>query len=242
MERYQDGRAMAAALAPLVHARPTEITAALVPSGSGRDDDVPPPLRDDLPTLSEPRGRCGVIVIALLLVLAAVAAYLAMRNERNTPVEGDAVPIVAANDHDPCAEPPGENPRAVPRSYDGRPSTAWTTERYRNDPVFGGLKPGVGVIYDLGAPTLITAVRLDQGLPGVDLAVHAATVLPEPSCDLAGWGDPVLVATDVGGVFGQAMTPVTARYFLVWITSLAQGDDGRYRAELAEVSFVGASN
>jgi len=243
-ERYQDGRAMAAALAPLVHARPTEITASLVPSGGAHDDGSPPPLHGiEPPPDAGRRGRSGAIWIALLLVLSGVAAYLASRNDATAPVDGNVVPIAAAHDHDPCAEPPGENSQAVPRSFDGRPSTAWTTERYRNDPVFGGLKPGVGVVYDLGTTTLISSVRLDQGLPGVDLALFAATELPEASCDLAGWGEPALLATDVGGLFGQVLpAPVTGRYFLVWITSLARGDDGRYRAELTEVAFIGAEN
>ena len=52
---------------------------------------------------------------------------------------------------DPFGDGEPENDDDVPLSFDGDPATAWSTLSYRGSPAFGNLKPGVGVLYDLGA-------------------------------------------------------------------------------------------
>jgi hypothetical protein len=141
----------------------------------------------------------------------------------------DLLSEAQVTDFDP---PPGdgrESPGAVPNAFDGDPSTAWETERYAT-PEFGGLKDGVGLLVDLGAPTSIAAVEL--GLrPGTQVELRAAdeagaTIEAFPLV-AAGGGEQV-VRLDAGR---------TARYWLVALTGLP-ADGGRFRGGIAELVFL----
>ncbi|MGY1987959.1 hypothetical protein ACI792_17215 [Blastococcus sp. SYSU DS0669] len=145
---------------------------------------------------------------------------------------GAVAPITAAEVFDPFGDGEPENDGDVPLSYDGDPATNWSTVTYRGTPAFGNLKPGVGVLYDLGSVQDLSGVTVQTALPGPtveirtaeaeggaldDFAVAAAGTL-EPSTELA---------------FDE---PVTARYVLLWITGLADSPDG-FSAQLAEVGI-----
>ena len=67
-----------------------------------------------------------------------------------------------------------ENPAEVGNVIDGDPSTAWTTSTYFNNPALGGLKPGVGVMLDLGRdPDGDVGLDPVQGQP-TDIEMYAA--------------------------------------------------------------------
>lgn len=127
--------------------------------------------------------------------------------------------------------PPGdgvEHNAEVPRVYDGDSTTAWTTEGY-NDQSFGGVKQGVGVVVDLGQQQDISSVTLQ-------LPTNAqATVFGGDQATNSG--------SEIGKTEGRTgevvLTPssaVKAQYVTVWFTSLAPGQDGRYRAALGEIT------
>lgn len=143
---------------------------------------------------------------------------------------GGAEPLAILNaaGFDP---PPGdsvEHNAEVPRVYDGDPTTAWTTEGY-NDQSFGGVKQGVGVVVDLGQQQDISSVTLQ-------LPTNAqATVFGGDQATNSG--------SEIGKTEGRTgevvLTPssaVKAQYVTVWFTSLAPGQDGRYRAALGEIT------
>lgn len=121
-----------------------------------------------------------------------------------------------------------EHNAEVPRVYDGDPTTAWTTEGY-NDQSFGGVKQGVGVVVDLGQQQDISSVTLQ-------LPTNAqATVFGGDQATNSG--------SEIGKTEGRTgevvLTPssaVKAQYVTVWFTSLAPGQDGRYRAALGEIT------
>ena len=140
------------------------------------------------------------------------------------------MPVV---DFDP---PPGdgrESPGAVANAFDGDGTTAWTTERYSAEDL--GTKPGVGLLVDLGAPTVLDRVELVTTGGGVDVELRvadaAATVVD-------GFR---VVATGTAREPGLVLTPPDAtsgRYWLVWITGLAPADGGGFRAGVSEMRFL----
>ena len=141
---------------------------------------------------------------------------------------GEPFGIINAAGFDP---PPGdgvEHNAEVQRVYDGSPQTVWTTEGY-NSETFGGVKQGVGVTVDLGQAQDISSVTLQ--LP---LAAQATVYAGD---------QPTNSGTEIGRTDGRTgeveLTPsgqVTGRYVTVWFTTLSQGDDGRYRAAVGEIT------
>jgi hypothetical protein len=126
-----------------------------------------------------------------------------------------------------------DGPGEVGLAVDGDPATAWTTQRY-NTPEFGNLRPGVGLLLDLGTPQQVREVRVKVGTPGLSLRVHAATA-PDPS----------LLDTPPVGASASAPAevvvtppePVTAQFWVVWIDRLPQ--EGEHRAAVSEVVLTG---
>ncbi|HEX9765270.1 MAG TPA: hypothetical protein VGA36_00805, partial [Nitriliruptorales bacterium] len=242
--RFPDGAALAASLAPLVRTRPSDVTAALVAPGGGQ----PRATADRGPSgrLGAPREQGRRLLIAiiggLLLTLVAVLATEAVREDTGAQppaVDGEAITIQDASDYDPRGD--GEHPELVALAHDGDPSTAWRTERYQNDPRFGGLKDGVGMWFDLGAPTQVDSILIDLEHGGAGLSLYAANELPEQVDGLQGWGEPVVTERLEGTTTTLVFTDpsaATGRYWLLWLTELPLIDDTTYGAGLAEVRFI----
>jgi putative peptidoglycan lipid II flippase len=143
---------------------------------------------------------------------------------------GPTARIVSGQVFDPGGDGAPENDRQVPLSYDGDPSTAWSTLQYRSA-ALGNLKPGVGIVYDLGSAQSLAGVTVTTSTPG-------ATVEVRTGADAKGDLDSFAVAAQ--GTL-QATTdltfpqPVSARFVLVWVTGLVGGGEG-FHADLAEVA------
>jgi len=146
---------------------------------------------------------------------------------------GSIVPIVAAQDLDPEGDGK-ENPQETGLAYDGSTATAWRTGGYKNRPNFGGLKKGVGLRLDLGAPQDIASVTVTLlGSPsdlelrvGNDDAPQAEGYAVAARADQA--GTEVALVPDA---------PVQARYVLLWFTSLPkEAGSSLYRGGVAEVT------
>ncbi|MGY2076904.1 MULTISPECIES: hypothetical protein [unclassified Blastococcus] len=145
---------------------------------------------------------------------------------------GPVATIAAAQVFDPFGDGEPENDRAVPLSYDGDPATTWSTLNYRGSPAFGNLKPGVGVLYDLGGAEDLSGVTIQTALPGATVEVRTAETAGAALDDFAVAANGTLEqTTDLA--FDD---PVTARYVLVWLTGLVDSPDG-FSAQLAEVEI-----
>ena len=146
------------------------------------------------------------------------------------PAVGGPVTVADAEVFDPFGDGEPENDRRVPLSHDGDAATSWATLNYQGSAAFGNLKPGVGVLYDLGSEQSLAGASLTTTLPGssVELRVGGG-----PADDLDGFrvvaSDELTARTDLA--FDE---PVTTRYLLVWITSLVPADGG-FSADIAEV-------
>ncbi len=243
--RYPDGSSLAAALAPLVRARPSDVTAVLVsdPDGEG------PPSTDTGPVgiVEPPRDQGKRLLIAfvggLLLALVAFFATDALGDggavTEPSPVDGEPLPIEDANDYDPRGD--GENSAQVGRAYDGDAATAWRTQRYEGSARFGGLKDGVGIWFDLGAVHEVDSVVIDLETGGAEASLYVAEALPDPVDGILGWGDPVRsveLADPFNIVDLSADGGASGRYWLLWFTALPEIGETTYGAALTEIRFI----
>jgi hypothetical protein len=148
---------------------------------------------------------------------------------------GDAVPIADAAVFDPFGDGALENDDDVQLSYDGDPATAWSTLTYRGSPAFGNLKPGVGVLYDVGSEQPLAGVTLTSSVSGASVEIRTGNS-PDGQLDsFATAGSGTLEGT-TEFTFDEA---TTARYVLVWVTGLVDSGDG-FSADLTEVSILSA--
>ncbi len=151
------------------------------------------------------------------------------------PTSGQRLKIVGAKDLDPFGVPPQENPDQVSNAVDNDPDTAWQTVTYRRRPDLGGLKPGVGMVVDLGSIQRIDSVDLRLVGSPTALTVFAAPTASGPPSGIEGLQR---VARRTGA--GPSLTldlaqPVRTRYVVVWLTSLPKVDGG-YRGGIAEIA------
>ena len=147
------------------------------------------------------------------------------------PAAGKDVPIVGATVYDPDGDGQPDNVRTVNQSHDGDPATVWSTVNYRGSPAFGNLKPGEGVIFDLGSAQPLAGVTITTTLAGSQVEVRTGATSSGPLTGFAVQGTATLDGTSKVQ-FGKA---VTARYVLVWITGLVPSEGG-FAANLAEVT------
>jgi serine/threonine protein kinase len=195
-------------------------------------DSVPPRRRKIL-------TRRGMSWAGIFLVLAAagVAAAIAAFTGEDEPQREGSAPSVAelqaADDFDP---PPGDNEEhseEVDLAIDRNPTTAWSTETYTTDDLG---KPGVGLYVDAGKPVTASALEVRSNTGGWDLEVYGTA--EDPPDTLEDWGEPIGSAS---GVSERQEIPLQAtqplRYYLIWITSPAAGDDG-FLVEITEARLV----
>lgn len=164
--------------------------------------------------------------------LAAPSASPGTSGPPTARIDLAAKPVVV-RDYDPFGRDGSEQPSTVPNAFDGDPTTAWTTDGY-SSAAFGGLKPGVGLLVDLGTPTRLSSVQVGLVRAGASVELRSTNAVG----DNADAFTTVAHQTDGGQVVN--LTPSSsapARYWLVWFTSLPKGDGGRYRDGIAELVF-----
>lgn len=145
------------------------------------------------------------------------------------------LPPVSAAVFDPFGDGQPENNDEVGLSYDGDVGSAWPTLTYQGNAEFGNLKPGVGIIFDLGAERTINSVELATNLPGgaVEVRVGAAPDAALESYPVVGTLDPF---ADSGSV--ALAEPVRARFVIIWFVRLVESNGG-FRGALAECRILG---
>jgi serine/threonine-protein kinase len=249
-DRYSNGDAMAAALTPLVTAKPAEITATLIPSPDSDDAHALPAMRDELPysgpmptTRREYARRLAAAVLGgIVLTLAAVFAYDALQGDSAETSAPSAVvhPILDVQVVDPATPGAGDNLDLAGNAADGDPQTAWRTEVY-DGPDFGGDKDGIGLAFDLGQERDVRGVTLELVRGGLAVELYATDTLPVETAGPAAWGEPRASQTDTLSQQPFAFNATSERYWLLWITGLSAGTGDGFTAEVAEVRFLGPS-
>jgi hypothetical protein len=205
----------------------------------------------------ERRGWGGPILILLavlaLLSVVAMAQFLLKNNPSGNSGSDDTSPppasssaptsttarIVGARDVDPPPEGSGEEHRKdVPKTYDGKQTTTWTTMSY-NSAEFGDEKPGVGIVYDLGAVTTVSKVTVSVRRDPYDFEIRVPSGdTSESPADPDDWeAQGEAKDTDGETVTVQLAAGVRTRYVMIWLTKIPKESAGKYRGEIAEVSI-----
>jgi hypothetical protein len=148
---------------------------------------------------------------------------------------GTALKITGVKDFDPFGTPPEENPSEAPNAIDGNQSTTWSTLTYRGRPTLGGLKPGVGLIVDLGKVSPIGSVLVDLKGSPTSLSLYAAPTGAGQPTSLDGLK--VIAQKDAAGeqALLKPTQAVRARYLVVWLTSLPPVSGG-FKGQIAEIT------
>lgn len=143
---------------------------------------------------------------------------------------GEAATISGVSTYDPFGDD-SENAELAQLAIDGDTQTAWTTVAYRKADMD---KPGVGLILDLGASTLVTKVDLDFISAGHIAEIYVGDT---PTPDFA-------TATKIGQTTGTTKTvsvlvrePTSGRYLVVWLTpDLPEAKSSRFQGGIAEIN------
>jgi hypothetical protein len=167
-----------------------------------------------------------VLLAAGALLAAAVVVAAVLWDGGGTSGDGADVPLEAVASYDPVGGD-GERDDTVPLATDGDLETFWTTEGYGD---FAALKPGVGIVLDSGSEQQLGTLTVESDLPGFTAEVRMcsttdcedATVVSEPKL------------TDAATTWD--LEDADGRYFLLWITGLAEDVDGRQRGHVNEVT------
>ena len=207
--------------------------------------------KNDVHTGKEGRGWMRMAIVVGVLIIVVVAMAIAFNRGRQdggptsdspgtTPSRAAgtsaAVTIAGVRDFDPDGDPPEENPDTAKNAIDGDPSTSWTTVTYRGNPALGGLKPGVGLMLDLGKEQRVSSLTVHfKGAPtsyDVYAAPGGVTAAPD-------------TVDQLDKVGGQQSAPEkssvtleskpTTRYLLVWLTRLPEVAGG-YRGEITDIT------
>jgi hypothetical protein len=144
-------------------------------------------------------------------------------------------PPITVHDYDPYSQDRAEQPSSVPNAYDQDLSTVWSTDGYKTA-AFGGLKPGVGLIVDLGQPTALSSVQVGMTAGGADIDLRATNTLGENADDFT----VVARSKHSKQVADLKAGSTPSRYWLVWFTSLPKASDGKYRLGVAELVLTRA--
>ncbi|HWX09994.1 MAG TPA: serine/threonine-protein kinase, partial [Gaiellaceae bacterium] len=169
------------------------------------------------------RPRWPLYALLALVAAAAIAAgviLLGGSKGKGAPgvVAGAAIPLQGVGSYDPVSDggDGSEHNDAVAKATDGNPATFWTTDHY-NSSSFGGLKPGVGLVLDAGKPLTAKTVTVTTDTPGFTAKIQTGSSASGP------FADDSSVQT-VNGTTTFALHATTARYYVVWLTSLPPGN------------------
>lgn len=201
--------------------------------------------------------RKWIAVGIAMLLLVAVAMGVILGRQSETPNAGDEQPttspqtrgtpvqplqIAGVSDFDPFGDG-AENPELTGLTIDGKPRTSWITLWY-NQPELGGLKPGVGLLVDLGQVRNVDAVELSVENGPTDIQLYVAD--PESTEAPTEFGE-FQSAGKYPGTSGADQqldllpSSFDSRWVLVWLTKLPPDPEetGHYRASIAELAVRG---
>lgn len=216
------------------------------------------------------RPVTGRVLVGVVAVLGLAAAALVVRGlgHHHAPGAGTTNPThsassapppqstvtvlrpVSASGFDPLSSPkqdPGnENTNQAKYAIDGNPRTAWHTEYFLNNPLFGGYSylTGAGLILTMPGQVHLRSVTVTFGpTHGADVSIKVGNSDVRAPGTLNGFTT-VATATNVGGTYTFPVhSGPTGKYLLIWFTKLpreAKGPHNRYEAEIFNVVVKGS--
>ena len=190
------------------------------------------------------RGTSPVMMVAVVVLVLAVIAVLVwavgFRKPGSSAAAGGSHPATSASaapagtvlkpkgvvTFNPYGNPPGntENQVSVQGAIDNSLSTAWSTSYYFNRPNFGGLKPGSGLLINMGKAVRLSQVEVlfSSGAP-TTAAVYLGSNPSDTKASALSNFTLVSPSVSVSGDHKfQISSQATGQYVLIWITSLPQ--------------------
>ena len=187
-----------------------------------------------------------VPVVVLLLAVCAIAGWLlghAASPPRSSGPVATTVPAghaarsrtlkpASAASFDPYGN--GQSDQLAPLAIDASAATAWHTDWYTTAN-FGNLKPGTGLLIDMGHSVTISEARVMLGgSAGADFQLRVGTA--------AAFADLHTVArsSGAGGLVDLRLAkPAHGRYVLLWFTKLPPDASGTFQASVYNVRLKG---
>lgn len=137
-----------------------------------------------------------------------------------------------------------ENDSEAPLAIDGNPRTAWHTLFYLNNPVFGGLKKGSGLILDMGKPVKLSDVEVLFGpTAGADVQIELGNNNTLSTAALSSFTTVARADNVPGGDYSfHASDSATGRYVLIWFTKLPPEPNNprQFEAEIFNITVRGS--
>jgi hypothetical protein len=211
-------------------------------------------------------GKLAIGVISLTviaIVLAILGAKVFGGSNDNTDVSGPppantaspnaaaGQPIALKPDQIRIVDPPkGDRSELADAALaiDGKDTTGWTTDEY-NQPKFGGLKPGMGLLINLGQPMKVGAVKVVVSQQGATMSLRSGSSDPGNTSE----GDTTISTsyTPVGQesadrpgtvlVFTVPKEQQEMQYLMVWITELPYDSaKKKYQLTVNEITVLSA--
>jgi eukaryotic-like serine/threonine-protein kinase len=159
--------------------------------------------------------------------------------------QGGEVPIAITPQQLRLVDPPkGDRAefKQLNKAVDGNENTGAETAEYKSAN-FGGLKPGMGILINLGAPTKVKAVKVTVNLQGASVGLRTGT--SDPGADSAGDQAIATGYTPIGSALEDQRTVMVfavgqeVQYLLVWITKLPMDPaKGKYKLSVNEISVL----
>ena len=196
-------------------------------------------------------GAAGAIIVVALLVLAWALKGLfgdvtgglgrdelglnppgSSQTEPGGGGDGDVKPVRAT-----VFSPGGEadNPDEAERAIDGKSSTVWNTDTYKDAAPFPGFKNGVGLMLELPQPTVLSAVNVNVSSTGTEIEIRSSSTATPSSLD-----DTTELTPAKRVQAGNNRIPVNnaapTSYVLVWITKLG-ATNGESRSALSDITL-----
>ena len=196
---------------------------------------TPPPRgRRDRPMI----GRAAFGVVGLLAAAAiGLGAWTLSKNLGGGPKPGGVTrphtapaavsmlkPVSAHgfDVYDTSGQDRNENDADAPKAIDGSTATSWNTLFYRDNPVFGSLKPGTGLILDMGSRVKLSSVEVLFGpTAGANVQIEVGDNNTLAKSTLSSFTTVASANNVPGGDYTfHASGSATGRYVLIWFTRL----------------------
>ncbi|MEV8506724.1 protein kinase family protein [Actinoplanes sp. NPDC051475] len=120
-------------------------------------------------------------------------------------------------------------------TVDDSTETGWETQRFQNRSNFGNLKPGMGVLINLGTPRHVSEIRVEASAPGIAMDIRSGDSDPGDTSS----GDEQLVkkfkkvgdgdtekTKGTNTIFPVFDETQTYQYLMVFLSDLPPADDG----------------
>jgi serine/threonine protein kinase len=119
-----------------------------------------------------------------------------------------------------------EDPTQAADAIDGSQSTSWATSYYFDSPKFGGLKPGTGLLINMGKQVKLSQVKLLFGPGSTTAGIYLGNAGPSSATSSSALSSFTLVSPQASGNgshtfnVSPADANATGQYVLIWLTSL----------------------